>query len=89
MLDYFLISDDLIGLTKGSTIIPGFKTDHSSVEFTFNFKGNAKQPGYWRFDKSLLYDTKYTLKVKNSIQQTVQDDPRQTVTSFLTSSNVM
>ena len=27
-LDYFLISDDLIGLTKSSTIIPGFKTDH-------------------------------------------------------------
>ena len=33
-LDYFLISDDLIGLTKSSTIIPGFKTDHSSAEFT-------------------------------------------------------
>ena len=35
-LDYFLISDDLIGLTISSIIVPGFKTDHSSVEFTFN-----------------------------------------------------
>ena len=69
-LDYFLISDDLIGLTKSSTIIPGFKTDHSSVEFTFNIEGKAKGPGCWRFDKTLLYDTEYILKVKDSIQQT-------------------
>ena len=74
-LDYFLISDDLIGLTKSSTIIPGFKTDHSSVEFTFNIEGKAKGPGYWRFDKTLLYDREYILKVKDSIQQTVQDNP--------------
>ena len=74
-LVYFLISDDLIGLTKSSTIIPGFKTDHSSVEFTFNIEGKAKVPGYWRFDKTLLYDREYILKVKDSIQQTVQDNP--------------
>ena len=65
----------MIGLTKSSTIIPHFKTDHSSVEFTFNIEGKAKGPGYWRFDKTLLCDTEYTLKVKDSIQQTVQDNP--------------
>ena len=74
-LDYFLISDDLIGLTKSSTIISGFKTDHSSVEFTCNIEGKAKGPGYWRFDKMLLYDTEYMLKVKDLIQQTIQDNP--------------
>ena len=74
-LDYFSISNDLIGLTKSSTIIPGFKTDHSSVEFTFNIEGKARGPGYYRFDKTSLYDTEYILKVKDSIQQTVQDNP--------------
>ena len=64
-LDYLLNSDDL---TKRSTTIAGFKTvNHSSVEFTFNIESNAKGPGYWRFDKTLLYDTEYTLKVKDSI----------------------
>ena len=41
-LDYFLISDDLIGLTKCSMIITGFKTDHSNAEFTSIMKGKAK-----------------------------------------------
>ena len=36
-LDFFLVSSDLIGLTKECSIIPGFKTDHSSVEFSLVF----------------------------------------------------
>ena len=61
-------------MTKSSTIILVFKTDHSSVEYTFNIEVNAKGPGCWRFDKT-LYDTEYTLKVQVSITQTVQDNP--------------
>ena len=60
---------------KAVQLFQVFKTDHSSVEFTFNIEGKAKGPGYCRFDKTLLYDTEYMLKVKDLIQQTVQDNP--------------
>ena len=56
-LDFFLVSSDLIGLTKECSIFPGFKTDHSSVEFSFNIRHNSKGMGYWRFDKTLLHDS--------------------------------
>ena len=74
-LDFFLISGDLIGLTKECSIIPGFKTDHSSVEFSFNIRHNSKGTGYWRFDKTLLHDSTYVLKIKECITETVQDNP--------------
>ena len=64
-----------MGLTKCSTIIPDFKTDHSSNEFTLNIEGNTNESRYWRSDKAVLYDTNYILKIKNSIQQIVQDIP--------------
>ena len=70
-----LISSDLIGLTKECSIIPGFKTDHSSVEFSFNIRHNSKGTGYWRFDKTLLHDSTYVLKIKECITETVQDNP--------------
>ena len=41
-LDYFLISNDLIGWTKSSTITTGLKTDYSNVEFIFNIEGHVK-----------------------------------------------
>ena len=74
-LDFFLVSSDLIGLTKECSIIPGFKTDHSSVEFSFNIRHNSKGTGYWRFDKTLLHDSTYVLKIKECITETVQDNP--------------
>ena len=37
--------------------------------------GNAKGPGYCIFDKTLLSETEYALKVKDSIQQNVKDNP--------------
>ena len=65
----------MIGLTKSNTIIPVFKTDNSSVECTFNIEAYAKGLGYWKLDKTLLYDMEYTLQVKDSIQQTIIDNP--------------
>ena len=74
-LDFFIVSSDLIGLTKECSIIPGFKTDHSSVEFSFNIRHNSMGPGYWRFNKTLLHDSTYVLKIKDCITETVQDTP--------------
>ena len=73
-LDFFLVSSDLIGLTKECSIIPGLKTDHSSVEFSFNIRHNSKDTGYWRFEK-LLHDSTYVLKIKECITETAQDNP--------------
>ena len=74
-LDFFLVSSDLIGLTKECSIIPGFKTYHASVEFSFNIRCNSEGTGYWRFDKTLLHDSTYVLKIKDCIAEAVQDNP--------------
>ena len=41
-LDYFLISDDLISLIESSTIISGFKTDHSVLNLHFTLRARLK-----------------------------------------------
>ena len=51
------------------------KTGHLSFEFSVNIKDNSKGTGYWRFDKTLLHDSTYVLKIKDCIADTVQDNP--------------
>ena len=41
----------------------------------FNIRHNSKGTGYWRFDKTLLHDSTYVLKIKECITETVQDNP--------------
>ena len=74
-LNFFLVSSDLIGLTKDCPIIPGFKTDHSSVKFSFNIRLNSKGTEYWRFDKTLLHNSTYVLNIKYCNTETVQENP--------------
>ena len=73
-LYFLLLSFDLIGLTKECSIIPAFKTDHLNVEFSFHLRDNSKGTGYWRFDKPVLHDSTYALKIKDCIAETVQDN---------------
>ena len=35
-LDYFFVSKDIFPLIKSTTIIPGYRTDHSATLFTFS-----------------------------------------------------
>ena len=69
-LDYFLVSDDLFSLMKTTSVIPGYRTDHSAVMFTYSACLGKRGRGYWKFNSQLLRDREYVNKVKNCIKDT-------------------
>ena len=70
-LDYFLVSEDIFSLMKNTKIIPGYKTDHSAITFSFSPYNAKRGKGYWKFNSQLLRDDQYIEKVKNCIHETV------------------
>jgi hypothetical protein len=66
-LDYFLVSEDLYSLVKYTKIIPGYKTDHSVIIFTFPTSLAKWGKGYWKFNSQLLRNTDYIKRVKTCI----------------------
>jgi hypothetical protein len=72
-LDYFLVSEDLFSLMKNTKIIPGYKTDHSAITFTFSASLARRGKGYWKFNSQLLRDFVYVEKVKTCIKETVSE----------------
>lgn len=71
-LDFFLISENLFVDVDESKIIPGYRTDHSIVVLKFNFDKFQKGSSYWKFNNSLLKDSRYIEEVKNTILETKQ-----------------
>ena len=72
-LDYFLLTEDLFSLMKNTKIIPGYKTDHSAIIFTFSASLACRGKGYWKFNSLLLRDTDYIENVKKCIKDTVME----------------
>lgn len=72
-LDYFLITEDLFSLMKNVSIIPGYKTDHSAIIFTFSASLEKRGKGYWKFNSQLLRDLEYIEKVKICIKDTITE----------------
>ena len=69
-LDYFLISDGLIHLKKKAVqLFQALKLIIPVLNLHLTLR--ARPRGYG----TLLYDTEYILKVKDSFKQTVQDNP--------------
>ena len=67
-LDYFLISENLIGLIKDESIQPSYLTDHSFPVFqikTENTKGN----GYWKLNTELLKNKDYIEQIREIIER--------------------
>ena len=59
-LDYWLISNSLQDFAKSTNIIPAIKTDHAAIDLVLSDIGNeAKGPGFWKFNCSLLNDDNY------------------------------
>ena len=70
-LDYYLISEDLFSLTKNTIIIPGYRTDHSAILFTFSACLEKRGKSYWKFNSQLLRDADYIQKVKSCIKDII------------------
>ena len=66
-LDYFLLSNELQPYIINTDILPGVSSDHSVILVEINNFPNEKHgPSYWRFNISLIDDSKYveTLRLK-------------------------
>ena len=72
-LDYFLVSEDIFSLMKTVKIIPGYKTDHSAIVFSFSPCLAKRGKGYWKFNSQLLHDMEYIDLVKKCIRETVSE----------------
>ena len=71
-LDYIFISNKLQELSNGTEIIPGFKTDYSSVLVTIsNYNFFKPGPGLLKFKNLLISDETFTNTFKNFIQNMI------------------
>ena len=68
-LDYFLISKEFCALTKKCEILWAAKRDHSAVSIHLQSEASAqkKGPGFWKFNTSLLAQTRLTSQLYEKI----------------------
>ena len=58
-LDFWLISNNLCDFVDSTDIIPAIRTDHAAISIVFGRIGEAKGPGMWKMNASLLDDDEY------------------------------
>ena len=66
-LDFFLVSDTLFEVIEGETILPGYRSDHTTITIKLCFDKNERGRGFWKFNDSLLKDPNFIQKVKDAI----------------------
>ena len=71
-LDFILVSFGMLDKIDNVNIVPGYKTDHSSVCLSVESLAHKRGPGYWKLNVSYLRDIDYIDAVKKTIQETVQ-----------------
>jgi len=68
-LDYFLITEDIHNSTKSIKVIPGYRSDHSIVSLTLQFRSFDRGQGIWKLNTSLLVDNEYKNIITNLINE--------------------
>ena len=58
-LDFFLISETCLQFVTQCQINPGFRTEHSVVDLSFDFIQVQRGPGYYKLNTALLADKVY------------------------------
>ena len=58
-LDFWLISNNLCDFVNSTDIIPAIRTDHAAISLILGEIGEAKGPGMWKMNVSLLDDEEY------------------------------
>ncbi len=68
-LDYILISENMIGSTQNSKILPGINSDHSIVKLQFDIDPNPRGRGYWKMNCNYLRkDANFANFIKDKIE---------------------
>ena len=63
------MSDPIFQYVLDADIIPGYRTDHSSIILKFKLQDNDRGRGYWKFNNSLLKDRDYISIVKDTTEE--------------------
>ena len=69
-LDFFIVSEGIFQLVTESSIVSGYRTDHSGISLKIKFQDAERGRGYWKFNNSLLKDKDYIKIVKDAIEET-------------------
>ena len=66
-LDFFLISSNLHRNVTKSSIIPGYRSDHSFITLELNKTPNIRNKTFWKFNNNLLKDKNFITQVHDTI----------------------
>ena len=69
-LDFFLVSQSILGISTHTDITPGFKTDHSLITLSLSLYSYPRGYGFWKINTSLLADNNFIETIKIAIQET-------------------
>ncbi len=72
-MDYWFISDTLLNELETYRILPGLHSDHSILKINLGNEFHNRGKGFWKFNTTLLHDTKYVEKVKTIIKDSEHD----------------
>lgn len=67
-LDFFLISENLFSDIEDTSILPGYRSDHSIVLLSLKLNKFEKGHSFWKFNNSLLKDKTYVDQIKTLIE---------------------
>jgi len=71
-LDFFLVTNDILNNVLACDILPSYKSDHSAIVLDIMLSDSQRGKGYWKFNKSLLYEVEYIKLVQNCIQENIR-----------------
>ena len=67
-IGYFLVSEDIFSLMEYTKIIPGYRTVHSAIVFSFSASPANWGKGYWKLNSQLLRDSNY-IDIVNTLSE--------------------
>ena len=66
-LDMFIIGEHQLSLVASSTVIAGYRSDHSIITLHLNSRQKKRGSGLWKFNDSLLLDEEFDEMIKKFI----------------------
>ena len=69
-LDFFLVTESLLPSITSADIEASYRSDHSPITLNLKLNDFQHKRGLWKFNNSLLYDSKYLNAVRNIISET-------------------
>ena len=64
-----LITEDLVGNIDNTSILPGFRSDHSIVMMEHDSTIQPRGRGYWKLNTSIFSDRDYVKSINNCIDE--------------------